>query len=156
MNRRSVFRSISVGVVFVAGCLGDRNGGGFDSDSDGSGVDQETGDDDEAGDGGDEEGVEHVTESFEARGFDLLEATQDGDTIVVEVQTTGDGDEDVRLAASAYATVAGEVERDLLVTVEDRGLREGSFEIQREWASGFADERISDQEYLDKIEETRR
>lgn len=146
MNRRSLLQSVSVGVVVVAGCLG--NGGGFGAD------DESTGSDDESEDDG-QVGAETLTESLESRNLDVLVATQDDETIVVEIQTTGDVDEDVRITAGAYATVSRDLERDLRVTVEDRGLREETFEIELEWAREFLDERITDQEYLDRIEDTR-
>lgn len=146
MHRRSVLRSILIGAVSVAGCLGDDGGFGAENESGGE----------EEPDDGDPAGMEHVTESFGSRGFDVLDATQDADTIVLEIQTTGDADEDVRVAAGAYATVARQIERDLLVHVEDRGLRQETFEIELEWARLFLDERISDQEYIERIEGTRR
>lgn len=147
MNRRSLLQSIPVGVVAFSGCLGD--GGGFGSDDESTGSDNESEVDAQ-------EGAELLTKSFESRDLDVLEATQDDEMIVVEIQTTGEVDEDVRIAAGAYATVSRDLDRNLRVTVEDRGLREETFEIELQWARSFLDERITDREYLDRIEGTRR
>jgi hypothetical protein len=61
----------------------------------------------------------------------------------------------MRRVAGGYATVVGRLERSLSVEVEDRGLRESSFDIRQDWATQFADDRLGDQAYLDRINGTR-
>lgn len=96
-----------------------------------------------------------LRQGFEERGLEVLDVAPADDAIVVTIQTSGDIDDDMRQAASAYATAVERLDRDLRVRVEDRGLVEATFEIKREWAKRFVDERLSDEEYLDRIEGTR-
>ena len=139
-------------VTGTVGCLGRENGGGFQQDDDA--------DDDETEDGsGDTESlpetVEHLRDHFDERGLDVLDTSIDGDWAVFEIQTAGDIDDDIQTAAGAFATYAVEVEYDLLVRVEDRGMFQERFEIKRAWAQEFIEERIDDDTYLERIEATR-
>jgi len=136
--------------VSLAGCVGEEISGGFSTGDNGSG--------DGNGDGNGEEMDEvapGLRQGFEERGLEVLDVAPADDAIVVTIQTSGDIDDDMRQAASAYATAVERLDRDLRVRVEDRGLVEATFEIKREWAKRFVDERLSDEEYLDRIEGTR-
>lgn len=151
MDRRSFLRVLPGAVVLFGGCLGEEVSGGFSAGENESG-----GEESSDGRGDENEAVPlGLRQGFEERGLEVLEIAAEEDTIVVTIQTSGDVDEDIRQAASAYATAAERLDRDLRVRVEDRGLVEATFEIEREWATRFVDERLSDAEYLERIEETR-
>jgi hypothetical protein len=142
MKRRSFLCAIPVAVTGTAGCLGD--GGGFEETPE-SGEATTTPDADLTG----------LRDNLEQRGVDVLSVSgQDGE-IVMQMQTSGDIREDIRRVAGGYATVVGTLERPLTVRVEDRGLREATFEIRQDWATQFADDRLGDQDYLDRINGTR-
>lgn len=154
MNRRSFLRVTPVVALSAAGCLGGDSGSGFSAGgSNGGDEDDEEGDN--AGNGVIGDDVETLRERFESQGLDVRDAETDAETIVFQIQTSGDVDEDIRRAASAYATEIGNLDRDLRVRVEDRGLHQETFEIEAEWAQQFVDGRIGDNEYLDRINETR-
>lgn len=144
MNRRALIAT--AGMAVGAGCLGN-GGGGFDSNGDGEAADASE-------HGVQPNGIEMIRDQFEDRGIQVNDARLN-EVIVLEVQTTGDIDEDVREAAGAYATVAGNLDEDLRVRVEDRGLHQETFEVERDWARDFAEGRINDEEYMSRITETR-
>lgn len=149
-------RAVVLGAVALAsgGCLG-RDGGSAD---DRSTVARESG---TPTAGGTEGAAARAAKArllrrrLERRGLRVREVTVEADTIEVRVQTTGNVTDDMRIVAGVYATEADVFDRDLSVQVEDRGLYEAQFEIRREWARRFADGRLSDEEYLRRINETR-
>ena len=150
IQRRSLL--IAIGAMgTLSGCLGD-SGGGFIGDDD-----TDTDDDGEAnvGDEDREDGAQTLRSELEARDLTVNDVELDTDRIVVELQTSGDIDEDIRVTAGAFATVAGDVGEDIHVRVEDRGLTQESFTIENEWALEFADQQLSDEEFMDLIDETR-
>lgn len=154
MDRRSVVRSLAgAAIVLLGGCLGEEMSGGFspeesDDETEGGGADEN-----EGGLLSDE--IEALQEQFDEQGLNVLDVDVTDAFIVFDVQTTGDIDEDVRVASGAYATLSAELERDLRVRIEDRGLHQETFEIELEWARQFVEGRLSDEEYLEQIEETR-
>ena len=148
MQRRSLLLGVGV-LASVSGCMGD-GGGGFVGDDD-----DDTADDADDGDADREDGADTLRSEFEARDLTVNDVTLEDGRIVVDLQTTGDIDEDIRLAAGAFATVAADVGEDVHVRIEDRGLSQDSFTIEYEWGIDFADQQLSDEEYLDLINETR-
>lgn len=151
-RRRFVGSAVSGAIALTAGCLGEEVSGGFSPDEDGSDESQD-GDDDGAAELS--EGAAAVRDSFESRDVDVQAVSEDDEAIVVEIQTTGSISEDIQTAAGAYATVVDSVDRDLRVRIEDRGMAQESFLIEREWAEQFVNDRMGDQEFVDRINETR-
>ncbi len=146
LDRRTVI--VVAGLVMGAGCLGD-GGGGFDR----------TGDDhDDTVENDNYGGLPHELEAlrdqFEQRGLQVIDVDH-AEKIVLKVQTSGDINEDIREASGAYASVVGQLEQDLHVRIEDRGLHQESFEIRRDWAVAFIEGRIEDEEYITRINDTR-
>lgn len=151
MKRRNVVTAIASGVAGLAGCLGGDAGGGF------GGEEEET-------ETADEEAEEFPDLSEAQRSFvtrldeelDVTAARTASDAFVVEVQTTGDSDEDIRLAAEAYVNFVEQLAVDLRVHIEDRGLRQATFMVEAAWAEQFKTGEIDANEYLDRIAATRR
>lgn len=135
----------------LSGCLGDSSGGfiGDDADDAADSADADVGDEDR------EDGAQTLRSELEARDLTVNNVELDPDRIVVELQTSGDIDEDIRITAGAFATVARDIEDDIHVRVFDRGLTQESFRIENEWAIAFTDQQMSDEEYIDQIDETR-
>lgn len=150
IGRRRFLWGVPGVFVATAGCFGEETSGGFSPDAGSTGEDGE-GATPQIGDG-----VKSLRAGFEDRGLDVLDVSILDGTIEMRIQTGGDVDEDIRRAAGAYATSASRLEDDLLVRVEDRGLTQETFEIKLEWARQFAAERMTSQEYLERINETRR
>ena len=153
MDRRTALRSVSAAIVSLslAGCLGEEVSGGFSPDEDGETEDDS--EDDGAAELSPE--AETVVDQFESRDVEVTAAEEGDEEIVVTIQTSGSIDDDMAAAAGAYATVVESVDRDLRVRVEDRGMFSGSFRIEQEWAANFANDRLSDSEFIEKIDETR-
>lgn len=147
MRRRRVATTLALGITGLAGCLGGDAGGGFDGEE----TDQSSEDDESGLSAAQESFVDRLDENLAVRS-----TSETSDAFVVTVQTTGDGDEDMRLAAEAYVNFASQLERDLRVEVEDRELDQATFVIRRAWAQQFASGEIDDAEYLARIAETRR
>jgi hypothetical protein len=143
MKRRVVLWTASAAVLWSAGCLGGRGGGFADT--------PETGDETPAV----EDAVLGLRDTLEGRGIEVLSVAAEESRIELTMQTSGDLDDDIRRTAGAYATAATTLDRDLSVRVEDRGLSEARFEIRHEWARQFADDRLGDREYIDRINDTR-
>ncbi|TQQ79829.1 hypothetical protein EGH24_10070 [Halonotius terrestris] len=149
MNRRTLMATVAAGTTGLAGCLGGDGGGGF-------------GGDDEAETASEEDGefsdLSATQQSFVGRldeKLDVNAARAATEAFVVDVQTTGNSDEDIRLAAEAYVNFVEQLALDLRVHVEDRGLRQATFVIETAWAEQFKSGEIDDSEYLARIAETR-
>ncbi|RQG89171.1 hypothetical protein EA462_12450 [Natrarchaeobius halalkaliphilus] len=160
MNRRVFGRTVAVGIgsVIAGGCLGGGADGGSTSDPDSAQTDDDAASSSDEGSPADDgrESAQALEAGFDSRGLDVLESEVDGsDRIVMTIQTSGNLDEDIRIAGGAYATEAQQIERDLTVRTEDRGLHQETFTIERDWAVRVATDRMSDEEYLERIEETR-
>jgi hypothetical protein len=147
MRRRAIL--IGAGVLAAGGCLGDNSGNGTATAS-GSGAPTGT------------PGVEEreaiatlLRRRLEDRGLTVREITVGAERIEIRVQTTGDVSRDIQIVSGVYATEIDVLARDLGAHVEDRGLYEARFRIERAWARRFADGRMSDAEYLRRINETR-
>ena len=150
MYRRKILGILVLGGG-LSGCLGDE-GGGFGSNDD-SPEETDEADDDTTTDGDDDTTAE-LREGFEEAGINVLEIEIENETIYLEAQTSGNVDTDIRDIAGAYASLSETVEKDLSVRIEDRGLTEETFEIELEWARAFLNDELSDEEYLEKINET--
>ena len=150
---RRQFGATTVGVtVGMAGCLTGEPGTGFGGD-DGS----DDSDDDDS-DTGRSAATQQLVDSLDERGLAVQSATTTDAAIKLTVQTTGDSDRDIEIAASAFATLLNSepaVDRDLRVRVEDRGLDQGRFRIEAAWARQFLSDERSDSEYLAVIANTR-
>ncbi len=151
MDRRTALRSASAAIVSLslAGCLGEEVSGGFSSGDE----DEDESEDDDAAELSSE--AETVVDQFESRDVEITAAEEDDEEIVVTIQTSGSIDDDMVTAASVYATVVESVDRDLRVRVEDRGMFEESFRIEHEWAEKYVNDRLSDSEFIEKINESR-
>ena len=150
---RRQFGATTVGVtVGMAGCLTGEPGTGFGGD----------GGSDDSDDDSDTErsaATQQLVDSLDERGLAVQSATTTDAAIKLTVQTTGDSDRDIEIAASAFATLLNSepaVDRDLRVRVEDRGLDQGRFRIEAAWARQFLSDERSDSEYLAVIANTRR
>ena len=152
---RRQFGATTVGVtVGMAGCLTGEPGTGFSGD-DGS-DDSDAADDNDTGRSA---ATQQLVDSLDERGLAVQSATTSDAAIKLTVQTTGDSDRDIEIAASAFATLLNSepaVDRDLRVRVEDRGLDQGRFRIEAAWARQFLSDERSDGEYLAVIANTRR
>ena len=150
---RRQFGATTVGItVGMAGCLTGEPGTGFGGDG---------GSDDSDADSDTERSAatQQLVDSLDERGLAIQSATTTDAVIKVTVQTTGDSDRDIEIAASAFATLLNSepaVDRDLRVRVEDRGLDQGRFRIEAAWARQFLSDERSDGEYLAVIANTRR
>lgn len=132
----------------MSGCV-DIDGVGFDPlEEDDDTADQT------AADGNDVTGIDESRETLET----YLEAAEveinnltANDEFSLDAQTEGDLDEDINRIASAYSSAAPELDRDLVVRIEDRGITEARFEIEHETALEHHNGEISDQDYLGQI-----
>ena len=150
---RRQFGATTVGVtVGMAGCLTGEPGTGF-------GGDDGTDDSDDDSDTERSATTQQLVDSLDERGLAVQSATTTDAAIKLTVQTTGDSDRDIEIAASAFATLLNSepaVDRELRVRVEDRGLDQGRFRIEAAWARQFLSDERSDSEYLAVIGDTRR
>lgn len=150
-TRRQFGVTTVVMTASVAGCLTGEPGTGFGGDDESG---EETSDDTE-----DELAAtaQQLVDNLDERGLTVRSTTTTDDAIRLTVQTTGDSDRDIEIAASAFATLLNSeptVDRDLRVRVEDRGLGEGRFRIEAAWARQFLNDDLSDNEYLSLIDNT--
>lgn len=81
-------------------------------------------------------------------------ASSDETELRIEMQTTGDIDEDRRVVAEVYLNFVQQLAVDLRGEIVDRGLREATFRIEIEWAQQFADGEIDPDTYLELVAET--
>jgi len=150
---RRQFGATTVGVtVGMAGCLTGEPETGFDSDNETDASDTSDDTDTERS-----AATQQLVDSLDERGLAVQSATTTDVAIKLTVQTTGDSDRDIEIAASAFATLLNSdptVDRDLQVRVEDRGLSEGRFRIEAAWARQFLSDDRSDSEYLAVIADT--
>ena len=148
---RRQFGATTVGVtVGMAGCLTGEPGTGF-------GGDDGTDDSDDDSDTERSATTQQLVDSLDERGLAVQSATTTDAAIKLTVQTTGDSDRDIEIAASAFATLLNSepaVDRELRVRVEDRGLDQGRFRIEAAWARQFLSDDRSDTEYLAVIADT--
>lgn len=104
----------------------------------------------------DEEHARSAVDGIEEElGVDLWNL-EDG-TFVVDFYTSGDQRSDIRIVGTAYAEpVADGFDQDArgLAIDEDDDDLVYSFDIDREWARAFNDGELTEDEYLDRIEET--
>lgn len=147
MNRRRLL-SLAPVVVLTAGCV-ELESAAFGGDE-GDEPDDEDDDDEPFEDAE----LERLRDVLEASEVDILELERDGEAFHLEMQTGGNVDTDINRVASAYSAVATEVEGDLTVRIEDRGLTEGEFEIEHEWAEEHNQGTISDGEYMAAVMDT--
>lgn len=138
-----------VGLYILAGCV-DIEGAGFATGDDEEDTDED-GEDDEIDI---DEELDHFFNILEDAGVEVLELHRENGTFQLEIQTGGNVDEDINRVASAYSVAAPELEADLEVRIEDRGLTLDTFEIEHEWALDHSQGRIDDQEYLQRVQET--
>ena len=150
VHRRSLLVTIGV-LSTTAGCMGD-GGGGFIGDN---GDDEDDSADADGGDDERQDSADTFRAELESRDLTVNDIELDTDRIVVEIQTSGNIDEDIRVTAGAFATVANDVGEDIHVRIDDRGLIQESFTIELEWAMDFVDQQLSDEEYMDLIDATR-
>ena len=140
----------------LGGCLGEEMSGGFSVGDDNAQEQEEqahVSDDEESTT---DEPIDQLAAHGRERGMNILSIEMENETIVIVLQTSGDRNQDITTAAGVYATTVQALDADLRVRVEDRGLYQERFEIQHSWAEQFVAGAIDDQEYLDRIEETRR
>ncbi|TQQ79549.1 hypothetical protein [Halonotius roseus] len=152
-TRRQFGATAAVLTVGLAGCLTGEPGTGFDEGD----VDEEPTSDDTAGER--DETTQQLVNNLDERGLTVRSTTTTQDAIRLTVQTTGDSDTNIQIAAGAFATLLNSeptVERELRVRVEDRGLSEERFWIEAAWAREFLNDELSDSEYLTLIADTRR
>lgn len=148
MNRRE-YLSIAPIALASAGCV-ELESAAFGGDED----------DDDTGDNGDDEEpfedgeLEQFRTMLTAAEVEVLELERTDDGFHLEMQTGGNVETDVNRVASAFSSVATDVEGDLTVRIEDRGLTEGNFEIEHEWAEEHAGGSISDEEYMAAVLDT--
>ena len=136
----------------LAGCLTGEPGTGF---SGGETTEATTSDTEDERD----ETTQLLVDNLDERGLTVRSTTTTADAMRLTVQTTGDSDTNIEIAAGAFATLLNSeptVDRDLRVRVEDRGLSEGRFRIEAAWAREFLDDELSDSEYLTLIADTQR
>ena len=150
MKRRHFFIGSSIALL-TAGCVDLESAafGGGDNDDD---IDE--GGDDEDDDLFEDEELEEFWNMLIASEVEVLDLEREGNGFHLEMQTSGNVDTDVNRVASAFSSVATAVDGDLTVRIEDRGLTEGTFEIQHEWALDHANGSISDEEYMAAILDT--
>ena len=118
------------------------------------------GDDDESDDDGDDNELEGDVEAdllLEQLG--VVEVTVesielDGQGYHIETQTRGNVDEEINRIASAYSSIAENIESDISVRIQDRGLTQENFRIEHEWGLSHARGEIDDGEYMELIRET--
>ena len=150
---RRQFGATTVGAtVGMAGCLTGEPGTGFGADDEGE--DAETDDDSETDLSAT---TQQLVDNLDERGLPVQSTTTTDDAIQLTVQTTGDSDSDMQIAASAFATQLNSdpaVDCDLRVRVEDRGLDQGRFRIEAAWGRQFLNDDLSDTEYLALIDNT--
>lgn len=151
-SRRQVGLTAAAVLVGTAGCLTGEPGTGFDendtADASANTTDNEL-----------SPSTKQLVDDLTQRGLTVRAATATDDAIRLTVQTTGNTDEDIELAASGFATLLNSdaaIDRDLRVRVEDRGLDQGRFRIEAAWARQFLSDEISDSEYLTLIADTYR
>ena len=152
-TRRQFGATAAVLTVGLAGCLTGEPGTGFGESDTG----EETASDNTADEG--DATTQQLVDDLDERGLTVQSTTTTEDAIRLTVQTTGDSDTDIQIAAGGFATLLNSeptVERELRVRVEDRGLGEGRFRIEAAWARGFLNDELSDSEYLTLIADTRR
>lgn len=145
MNRRALLTTGAVWLTGLAGCLGQQDGG-F------GGSEEEQADTDSAG------GLSETQQAFRDQLDEDLTVSSISTTaaeIVVTAQTSGDIGEDMRLAAQAYVNFHTQLDRDLRISIEDRGLTKATFVVKRQWAEAFANDQIDDAQYLSRISDTR-
>ena len=147
VERRHYLWSVGL-IVTTAGCV-ELESAAF---GDGSGEDDNVEDDDD--DPIDDEELERVRNMLSAAEVEVLTLKRDGDGFFLEIQTSGNTDRDVNRVASAFSSVATDVEGDLSVRIEDRGLTDGTFEIEHEWAEEHNQGAITDGEYMARVMET--
>jgi hypothetical protein len=146
MNRRGILTTLTIGITGLAGCVGDEEDGGFDGNEEAQTNEDET-----------EDALSDVQQSFRDqlnKDLTVQSTSLTADEIVVKAQTSGDIDEDIRLASQAYVNSYTQLDRDLRVRIEDRGLTEATFVIKRRWADARASKQIDDREYLSRINNT--
>lgn len=148
VERRHYLWSVGL-IVTTAGCV-ELESAAFSDGSDEDDNDEDDDDDDPI----DDEELERVRNMLSAAEVEVLTLKRDGDGFFLEIQTSGNTDRDVNRVASAFSSVATDVEGDLSVRIEDRGLTDGTFEIEHEWGERHASGEWSDQEYLAQILET--
>lgn len=139
-----MFLGACVSTAAIAGCI-ETETIGF-----GTGNDEGTPENDEDHFG---EFSEEFRSILEEMGVEVNELTVN-DEYHLELQTSGDVDTDLQRVASAYVTMAEDLEYDLSVRVVDRGLTEATFEIELEWAQEHAEGLIDDAELMARIQET--
>lgn len=156
---RRQFGATTVGMaVGGAGCLTGEPGGGFGSDETGAESTDDTGENGNADTEDLSAATQQLADSLSERGLAVQSTTITDDAIRLTVQTTGDIEEDIQVAASGFATLLNSeptIDHTLRVRVEDRGLSEGRFRIEAAWARQFVDGEINDREYLSLIANTR-
>lgn len=157
MPTRRQFGAAATGVTgVIAGCLTGEPGTGFGRNT----TENEVANDNAEGEAtGDQLGsaIRQLAETLDERGLPTQSTTTTDNAFRLRVQTTGDHDDDVEIAASAFATLLNSrptVTRDLRVRVEDRGLSEGRFRIRVAWARQLLNDELSDSEYLSLIANT--
>ena len=152
-TRRQFGVTAAVLTVGLAGCLTGEPESGFGGDD----TDEETASDDTEDEG--DATTQQLVDDLDERGLTVRSTTTTADAVRLTVQTTGDSDTDIQIAAGAFATLLNSeptVDRELRVRVEDRGLSEGRFRIEAAWAREFLNDELSDSEYLTLIADTRR
>lgn len=87
------------------------------------------------------------------------EFSEDGDVWFVEYWTSGDPRFDFQVVGGAYAGIVDdgfEPDAGLMAVEEDDEFETSAYDadIQREWAEDFMDDVITEEEYLDRIENT--
>ncbi|ESS07938.1 MAG: hypothetical protein A07HN63_02444, partial [uncultured archaeon A07HN63] len=136
MNRRAILTTLTIGITGVAGCAGGEEDGGFD------GNEEAQTDEDKK-----ETTLSETQQSFRDQldeDLTVRSTSLSTDEIVIKAQTSGDIAEDMRLAAQVYVNFYTQLDRDLRVRIEDRGLTEATFVIKRRWAKARASKQIDD------------
>lgn len=87
------------------------------------------------------------------------EFSEDGDVWFVEYWASGDPRFDFQVVGGAYAGIVDdgfEPDAGLMAAEEDGEFGTAAYDadIQREWAEDFMDDVITEEEYLDRIEDT--
>lgn len=136
-------------MLAIPGCVETETIGFGDSNGDEEG----TPDENSNGDNTFDELLDEFYDILEELNVDVEELTLEDEYRLV-MQTSGTIETDINRVASAYVTMSPDLEHDLFVRVEDRGLTEGTFSIELEWAQQHHAGQLTDEELVELIQDT--
>ena len=130
--------------LFTTGCV-DLESAGFQTDDEEDSADEEVSDDEN------QNRISEFSDALSDADVEVLELESDGEELSLRIQTRGDIDEDLNRVASVYSGVIENLSEDLSLVIEDRGLTQEEFFIEREWALDHSEGRMTDEAYLQQI-----